>query len=124
MATYIKFNNNDTLYPAVIGGKINDKDWDGRASKFIHVEMEYNNAISMFVDEAESSIVQDIQQEIEVVNEETNEITMETIIKQEVYDNSDYSVLGDIIVHRDGTVTVKMGKPTAEEILAMFEEVL
>lgn len=124
MATYIKFNNNDTLYPAVIGGKINDKDWDGRASKFIHVEMEYNNAISMFVDEAEWSIVQDIQQEIEVVNEETNEITMETIIKQEVYDNSDYSVLGDIIVHRDGTVTVKMGKPTAEEILAMFEEVL
>ena len=49
---------------------------------------------------------------------------MKTIIEQEVYDNSEYSILGDITVHKDGTVTVKMGKPTAEEILAMFEEVL
>lgn len=31
------------------------------------------------------------------------------------YDNSEYSVRGDILVHVDGTCTVKMGKPTALE---------
>jgi hypothetical protein len=132
MATYIKFNNNDTLYPAVIGGKMSDKDWNGRASKFIHTAMTYEEAISMFSDDVEWSIVQDIERHIETVkevtNEETQEVTeeivMKTVTEQEVYDNSEYCILGDIVIHNDGTVTVKMGKPTAEEILAMLEGVL
>jgi hypothetical protein len=40
----------------------------------------------------------------------------------EIYDNSDYCIVGDIISHRDGTTTVKMGKPTAEELLNMIVE--
>jgi hypothetical protein len=140
MATYIKFNDNDTLYPAVIGGKLNDADWDGRASKFIHVEMTYDEAISMFSDGVKWSIVQDVERQVEtirettqeVIDEETQEVVekiveefvIETVVEQDVYNNDDYSILGDITVHKDGTVTVKMGKPTAEEILAMFEEVL
>lgn len=133
MATYIKFNNNEALYPAIIGGRMSDKDWDGRASKFIHAEMTYDEAISMFVDEVEWSIVMDVERQMEVVTEKVyehideetgetveevvEEIAHKTVIEQEVYDNSDYSILGDITVHKDGTVTVKMGKPTAEEIL-------
>lgn len=31
------------------------------------------------------------------------------------YDNSDYNVKGDILVHTDGTCTLKMGKPTKLE---------
>ena len=38
------------------------------------------------------------------------------------YDNSDYCVAGDIVDHRDGTISVKMGKPTAEELLSMIME--
>jgi hypothetical protein len=124
MATYIKFNNSDTLYPAVIGGKMSDKDWDGRASKFIHIEMSYEEVASMFVDDVAWSIVQDVEHQEEIVDEETQEVIVQTVIEKETYDNSDHSVLGDITVHADGTVTVKMGKPTADEILAMFEEVL
>ena len=45
-------------------------------------------------------------------------------IEEEIYDNSEYSIAGDIIDLRDGFVTVKMGKPTAEELLALLEEVL
>lgn len=124
MATYIKFNDNDTLYSAVIGGKISDKDWDGRSSKYIHTEMSYDEAIALFADEVKWSIVMDVECEIERTNEETGEIISEIVMKQEIYDNSEYCILGDIIIHKDGNVTVTMGKPTAEEILAMLDEVL
>ena len=120
MATYIKFNNSDVLYPASITGRLNDSDWDNRASKAIHVEMKYNDAISMFVDEVKWSIVQDVEHMVEIVNEETNETMFKTVVEQDIYDNSEYSILGDIVVHKDETVTVKMGKPTAEEILAIL----
>ena len=40
----------------------------------------------------------------------------------EEYDNSDYCILGDITVHRDGKVTVKMGKPTGEELYNILRE--
>ena len=82
--------------------------------------MKYNDAISMFVDEVKWSIVQDVEHMVEVVNEETNEPMFKTVVEQDVYDNSEYSILGDIVVHKDETVTVKMGKPTAEEILAIL----
>lgn len=120
MATYIKFNNSDVLYPASITGRLNDSDWDNRASKAINVEMPYDEAISMFVDEVEWSIVQDIENMVDVFDEETQRTISKYVIEQEVYDNSEYSILGDITVHKDGTVTVKMGKPTAEEILAIL----
>ena len=45
----------------------------------------------------------------------------EQVIEQEVYDNSEYSIAGDVVDHRNGTVTVKMGKPTAEELLAIMD---
>ena len=31
------------------------------------------------------------------------------------YDNSEYSIRGDLLIHTDGTCTVKMGKPTEAE---------
>lgn len=124
MATYIKVGNDENLYPAVIGGKMNDKEWDGRPSKYIHAEMTYNEAVSKFYDDVAWSIVQDVEHEVEHIDEETGESVMEVITEQDVYDNSEYSILGDITVHKDGTVTISMGMPTAEEILAMFEEVL
>lgn len=121
MATYIKINN--VKYPAVITGKLHDNDWDNRESKAITVEMPYEEAMNLFVDEAEWYIVQDIEERVEQIDE-NGEVTFTTVIKDEYYDNSDYSIAGDIINHRNGKITAKMGKPTAEELLAMFEEAM
>lgn len=130
MAIYVKIQ--DKLFSASITGRIHDKDWDDRASKAITVEMSYTEALKLFVDDAEWSIVQETEtveeHHEEVFNEETGET--ETVVKAvpvvmtEEYDNSEYSIAGDIVDHRNGTVTVKMGKLTAEELLAIIGEVL
>lgn len=109
MMTYIEIN--ETRYPASIGGKMSDRDWDGRASKTITLDLSYNDAVSIFTENVKWYIVQ----EHEVQNEEG-----ETILETEKYDNSEYNIPGDIVDHRNGTVSVKMGKPTAEEILAII----
>lgn len=127
---YVKIH--EALYPASITGRIHDKDWDDRASKAIRVEMSYADAIALFTDDVLWSIVQEIEdieeQQEEVYNEETGEMEIITknvpVIRVEEYDNSDYEVAGEITDHRDGTVTVKMGKLTAEELLEIIEEVL
>ena len=120
MATYIEING--TKYPASITGRLNDKDWDNRASKAIKLEMEYSEAMELFVDDLQWNIVQDIEIVREVEDEEGN-ITMVSTTEQESYDNSEYSIAGDIVDHRNGAITVKMGKPTAEELLAVLMEV-
>ena len=105
--TYVKIH--DVIYPASITGRIHDKDWDDRASKAIRLEMSFADALNLFVDDVDWSIIHE---------DETGEVVSEE------YDNSDYSVAGDITDHRDGTITVKMGKLTAEELLAIIGEVL
>lgn len=94
----VKINN--TIYPAVISGRISDPLWDGRASKTITLEMDYATANELFVDGVEWSIKDADGTE---------------------YDNSDYCIAGDITDHRDGTISVKMGKPTdLEDLLEML----
>lgn len=111
--TYIKIN--ETLIPAGISGYMKDRDWNDRESKAITVGMDHAAAAATFVDELEWSIVMDIETENEAG---------ETVIEQETYDNSEFSVAGSITDNRNGTVTIKMGKPTAEERLAELMEVL
>ena len=121
----IRVEINGVQYPASITGRLNDKDWDNRASKAIELEMAYADAMSIFVDDAKWYIVQDMQEHVEkhdengeVMLNEHGEPVMEIVQKDERYDNSEYSIAGDIIDHRNGKITVKMGKPTAEEMLA------
>lgn len=121
MATYVEVNGN--RYPASITGRLNDKDWDNRASKAIRLEMAYADAVNTFVDDLAWNIIQENRIEITEIDEEGNEVVSEKI-EEEAYDNSEYSIAGDVVDHRDGTVTVKMGKATAEELLALLEEVL
>jgi hypothetical protein len=130
MATLVKVNG--VQYPAVITGKMHDRDWDDRPSKSIQLEMTYEQAVNTFVDDIAWSILQEHErlsiEEREVMNEETGEMEIVTehvmIPDYEEYDNSEYNLAGDIIDHRNGYITVKMGKMTAEEMLAMIEEVL
>lgn len=106
MATYVKIAG--VQYPAEIFGRIKDPAWNDRASKTITLTMGHTQALGLFVTGLVWSIVMDI-------TDESGTVT------QEEYDNSAYSVAGDITDHRDGTVSVKMGKPTAEEQLAELE---
>ena len=129
MNTYVEIGGN--RYPAMITGKISDNNWDNRASKAITVEMNYEDAVKIFVDDVQWSIVQEHEELVEKHNEEGNIVVDEngdtvfvSTTVADSYDNSEYSIAGDIIDHRDGYVTVKMGKPTAEELLAILEEVL
>lgn len=98
--TYLKIN--DTQIPAVFRGYTKDRDWNDRESTAITLEMTYEEAMETFVDDLEWALVY-----------EDGEIT-------EVYDNSEFSVAGSVTDNRDGTVTVKMGKLTAEEALAIL----
>ena len=121
MTIYVKVQ--DTKYPASITGRIHDSDWDNRSSKAIKIEMTYDEAKALFIDDVNWSIVEEREEIVEEVKEDGTTASVLTTVSDE-YDNSEYSVAGDITDHRDGYVTVKMGKPTAEELLAMLEEVL
>ena len=121
MKTYVKINDN--LYEATISGRLHDEEWDNRASKAIKAIISYQDAITLFNTDKKWSIVQDVEDFEEIFDIETGETVAKRTIKQEEYDNSEYSIAGDIIDHRNGYITIKMGKPTAEEILAMLEEV-
>lgn len=107
--TYVKINGN--LYPATINGSLKDRLWADRESKAITLAMDYATAAALFVDGLIWSIVMDVEQPQEDGS---------VIIAQEEYDNSDYDVAGPITDNRNGTVTVKMGKATAQELLAVL----
>lgn len=111
MSTCIKINNGDILYPAVITGRMSDKEWDNRETKAITLEMDYATANKLFIDSVIWSIVMEHPVEIKEIDDEGN-TTTKTIIETEEFDNSEYSLAGDITDHRDGTLTVKMGKLT------------
>lgn len=103
--TYVKVN--DTMYPAEIRGKMTDYDWGGRASKSIRLTMTAAAAAEIFVDDVQWSIVEEFAGD----DGETH---------QAEFDNSDFCVAGDITDHRNGQVTVKMGKVTDSELLAIM----
>lgn len=100
---YVKIK--DILFPATINGTMNDRDWGNRESKAITVEMDYASASGLFVDGVEWSIVEQVEVETETGTE----------MQETEWDNSEYSLAGDIIDHRDGTITVKLGKLTELE---------
>ena len=104
--TYVKING--ATYPAVINGKHVDREWNDRESKTITLEMAYADAIALFVDGLAWSIMMDVEKEQEDGS---------TITVQEEYDNSEYSMAGSITDNRDGTLAVKMGKPTQLEMI-------
>ena len=111
MAIYIKVNN--TEYPAAVSGVYNDRTWNGRDTKTITLTMTHAEVASLLPDNTPWSIV---QREMVDVLDEQGHPTGETKEVVNEYDNSEYSLAGDITDHRDGTVSIKMGKPTESEL--------
>lgn len=104
---YVKINGKK--YPATIRFKREDWDWGGRNTMSITLEMDYATASELFVDGVAWSMIAETP--IEVQTEGKVEVAMEV----EEFDHSLYNIVGDIIVHRDGTITVKMGRRKFDE---------
>ena len=111
MSIYIKVNN--TEYPATVTGDRADRTWDGRDTKTITLTMTNAEAAALLPDNTSWSIV---QRDMVDVLDEQGQPTGETKEVVNEYDNSEYSLAGDITDHRDGTVSIKMGKPTESEL--------
>lgn len=109
-------------FPATITGRMSDKDWDGRETKAIKLEMTHADAVELWQDGVAWSILTENtvmepkrdDEGNEVFDENGEPIMVETVVTDE-FDNSDYNIAGDITDHRDGMITVKMGKLTELE---------
>jgi len=126
METNITINVDGVDYSAIsINGRISDSNWNHRESKYIKLKMEAMDAVNIFRDGISWSIIEKVEAERvlldengNIVYDENGGVVLEHIedVRRE-YDNSDFCVLGDIVIHPDGTCTVAMGKETAEEKL-------
>ena len=110
MSIHIKVNN--TEYPATVNGNRTDRSWDGRDTKTVTLTMTHAEVAALLPDNTPWSIV---QRDMVDVLDEQGKPTGETKEVVNEYDNSEYSLGGAITDHRDGTVSVKMGKPTEAE---------
>lgn len=115
MKTYLKIK--DTLYPATFRGRMQDHEWNGRNSIAVTVNMAYAEAAALFTENLQWSLVRQPEAYPDADGKTFLPQTVET-------DYSDYCKAGPITDNRDGTVTAKMGKITAEEALAELMEVL
>lgn len=110
---YVKVNG--TLYPATIDGQMQDYQWDNRESKTVTMQGTYDEIVVLFKDGTPWSIVmkETVQKRNEdgspVLDEAGNPVTEEQTSE---WDNSEFSMSGPITDNRDGTVSIKMGKPT------------
>lgn len=114
----VKINN--TLYEVIINGQIKDKDWNDRKSKTITFSnLTYAEVLNLFQENVHWAIVETtlVPQTDEtgaiILDEKGNPTYTES---REEYDNSEYSISGEVIDHRNGMVSIKMGKPTDLEL--------
>ena len=107
---------NNTEHDATIQGIARDINWNNRESKSITLAMDYATAVATFVDDVPWSI---LYQPSDYYDPETQQMVTPPV---EEYDNSEYCIAGPITNNRDGTVTVKMGEPTFEELYNILKE--
>ena len=112
MSIYVKVNG--TEYPATVNGNIVDRNWYDRGTKTITLTMTHDEAVALLPDNTPWSIVQ--RDMVDVLDEQGHP-TGETKEVVNEYDNSEYSISGEITDYRDGTVSIKMGKPTQLEAM-------
>ena len=92
-------------YPVKSIYNYNDHEWDNRETVLIHLPMSYTEVVALLTDGVKWS--KGLREEREVAGQTEEVVTEE--------DMSAYSLAGDITDHRDGTVSIKMGKLTETE---------
>ena len=110
MAEFIKVNGVE--YPATLIYNYKDRNWDMRETQTIYLTMTHDEAAALLPSGTPWSIVMretvDKLDENGMLTGQTEEVVTEE-------DMSAYSLAGEITDYRDGTVSIKMGKPTETE---------
>lgn len=110
MAQYLKVNGQE--YPAKFISKYQDLNWDKRETQTVHLTMPYEQAAALLPDNTPwSNVFRETKDVLDADRNPTGQT--EEVVTEE--DMSDYSLSGAITDHRDGTVSIKMGKPTETE---------
>ena len=119
MAQFLKVNGQE--HPVTHISKYQDGDWGGRSTQTLYLTMTHDEAAALLPDNTPWSIVQrDTVPKYDSDGQPTGET--EEVVNE--WDNSAYSLSGAITDHRDGTVSIKMGKPTeAETLRAQLAEI-
>lgn len=110
MAQYLKVNGQE--YPAKFISKYQDLNWDMRETQTVHLTMPYAQAAALLTT---GTPWFNVTRETRDVLDENGMLTGQTeeVVTEE--DMSAYSLAGEITDYRDGTVSIKMGKPTEAE---------
>ena len=107
---YIKVN--DKEYEAKVVRDYSDRDWNERQTQTLYLAMSHDEAAALLPSGTLWSIViretRDVLDENGMLTGQTEEVVTEE-------DMSAYSLAGEITDYRDGTVSIKMGKPTETE---------
>lgn len=113
MAEFIKVNGQE--YPAKCIYNYKDRNWDMRETQTVRLTMPYAQAAALLTSGVKWSNVFREQKDVLDENGELAGQTEEVVTEE---DMSAYSLAGEITDYRDGTVSVKMGKPTEAEASA------
>lgn len=105
MSTFLKANNAET--PCEAAEHYRDSAW-GRPTCTVTIKASAAEIAALLPNNAPWSLI-----EREDALDESGAPTGQTVDHER--DMSEYSLSGDITDHRDGTVSIKMGKPTEEE---------
>ena len=105
MSTILKANNTET--PCEAAEQYRDSAW-GRPTCTVTIKGSAADIAALLPDNAPWSLI-----EREDVLDESGMPTGQTVDHER--DMSEYSISGDITDHRDGSVSIKMGKPTETE---------
>lgn len=112
MAEFIKVGGQE--YPATLIYNYKDRNWDMRETQTVHLTMPYAQAAALLPSGAPwSNVFRETKDKLDNDGNPTGQT--EEIVTEE--DMSAYSLAGEIVGYRDGTVSIKMGKPTETETL-------
>lgn len=113
MAEFIKVGGVE--YPATLIYNYKDRNWDMRESVAVHLTMPYAQAAALLTTGTPwSNVFREQKDKLDNDGNPTGQT--EEVVTEE--DMSAYSLAGEITDYRDGTVSVKMGKPTEAEASA------
>ena len=111
MAEFIKVNGQE--YPATLIYNYKDLNWDMRETQTVHLTMPYAQAAALLPDNTPwSNVFRETKDKLDNDGNPTGQT--EEVVTEEAM--SAYSLAGEIVDHRDGTVSIKMGRPTESEL--------